>query len=105
MRQFDVGPWVNDRNKKRPVVVCAYCGLFLLVEAMMTEKKTDSRSIRTSHLEDIEVVLELWRQADADIPMDKAAIALSCHPETMEKHYVVQDRMAIAGEVLARIQN
>jgi ribosomal protein S18 acetylase RimI-like enzyme len=38
---------------------------FFLLEAMMTEKEADSLSIRACRLEDIEVVLELWRQADA----------------------------------------
>jgi ribosomal protein S18 acetylase RimI-like enzyme len=54
-----------DRKKKRPVAGCACCGLFLLLEAMMTEKGAGSLSVRACRLEDIEVVLELWRQADA----------------------------------------
>jgi ribosomal protein S18 acetylase RimI-like enzyme len=58
-------PWVIDRNEKRPVAGCACCGLFLLMEAMMTEKAAGSLSIRACRLEDIEGVLEPWRQADA----------------------------------------
>ena len=46
----------------------------------------------------------MTRAWDANIPMDKAAIALGCHPETMKKHYVFKDRMAIADEVLSQIQ-
>jgi ribosomal protein S18 acetylase RimI-like enzyme len=53
------------RNKKRPVAGCACCGLFLLLEAMMTEKAADRLSIRACRVEDIDVVLELWQQADA----------------------------------------
>jgi ribosomal protein S18 acetylase RimI-like enzyme len=36
-----------------------------LLEAMMTENAPDSLSIRACRLEDTEVVLELWRQAEA----------------------------------------
>jgi ribosomal protein S18 acetylase RimI-like enzyme len=54
-----------DRNTKRPVAGCAGCGLFLLKGAMMTETAAGSLSIRACRLEDIEGVLELWRQADA----------------------------------------
>ena len=36
-----------------------------MMGAMMTEKGTGSLSIRACRLEDIEGVLELWRQADA----------------------------------------
>ena len=46
----------------------------------------------------------MTRAWDANISVDKAAIALGCHPETMKKHYVVKDRMAIADEVLSQIQ-
>src|SRR5262245_48058514 len=35
------------------------------MEAMMTEKAASSLSIRVCRLEDIEGILELWRQADA----------------------------------------
>lgn len=41
---------------------------------------------------------------DQDIPIDKAAIALGCHPETMKKHYIRKDRVAIADQVLGQIQ-
>jgi ribosomal protein S18 acetylase RimI-like enzyme len=47
------------------VAGCACCGLFLLMEAVMTETAAGSLSIRACRLEDIEGVLELWRQADA----------------------------------------
>jgi len=36
-----------------------------LLEAMMTEQRADGLSIRACRLEDIESVLELWRQAEA----------------------------------------
>jgi ribosomal protein S18 acetylase RimI-like enzyme len=38
---------------------------FFFVEDMMTEKAAGSLSIRTCRLEDIDGVLELWRQAEA----------------------------------------
>ena len=44
---------------------CACCGLFLLMGATMTETAAGSLSIRACRLEDIQSVLELWRQADA----------------------------------------
>jgi ribosomal protein S18 acetylase RimI-like enzyme len=43
----------------------ACCGLLVIPEAKMTEKGTGSLSIRACRPEDVEVVLELWRQADA----------------------------------------
>lgn len=46
----------------------------------------------------------MTRAWDANISVDKAAIALGCHPETMKKHYVVKDRMAISDDVLKQIQ-
>ena len=46
----------------------------------------------------------MTRAWDANISVDKAAIALGCHLETMKKHYVVNDRMAISDDVLKRIQ-
>jgi ribosomal protein S18 acetylase RimI-like enzyme len=56
---------------------------FLLQEAMMTETAAGNLSIRACRLEDIQSVLELWRQADAtpgvtDTPDDlRRAIAQS----------------------------
>src|SRR5579862_8974263 len=50
---------------KRPVAGCACCGLFLFLEIMMTETAAGSLSIRACRLDDIERVLELWRQAEA----------------------------------------
>jgi hypothetical protein len=41
---------------------------------------------------------------DADIPPDKAAIAFGCHSETMKKHYIRKDKLAIADDVFARMQ-
>jgi hypothetical protein len=49
----------------RPVAGCACYGLSALRETMMTERAGDRLSIRACRLEDTEVVLELWRQADA----------------------------------------
>lgn len=43
----------------------ACCGLFLLMGETMTETAAGSLSIRACRLEDIQSVLELWRQADA----------------------------------------
>jgi ribosomal protein S18 acetylase RimI-like enzyme len=40
-------------------------GFFLLAEALMSKAKAGHLSIRACRLEDIEVVLELWRQAEA----------------------------------------
>jgi ribosomal protein S18 acetylase RimI-like enzyme len=48
-----------------PVVGYACYGLFLLVEASMTEQRLDGRCIRVCRPEDVEAVLELWRQAEA----------------------------------------
>jgi ribosomal protein S18 acetylase RimI-like enzyme len=36
-----------------------------LLEAVMTEKRADALCIRACRLEDIEEVLDLWRQAEA----------------------------------------
>lgn len=41
---------------------------------------------------------------DANIPVDKAAIAFGCNVETMKKHYIRKDRLAEADAVFARIQ-
>jgi ribosomal protein S18 acetylase RimI-like enzyme len=41
------------------------CGPFFLLKIMMTEAAVGSLSIRAGRLEDIQSVLELWRQADA----------------------------------------
>jgi ribosomal protein S18 acetylase RimI-like enzyme len=58
-------PSLIGRNKKRPVAGCACCGLFLFLEIMMTETAAGSLSIRACRLEDIQVIPDLWRQADA----------------------------------------
>jgi hypothetical protein len=42
---------------------------------------------------------------DADIPVDKAAIAFGCNVETMKKHYIRKDRLAEADSVFARIED
>jgi ribosomal protein S18 acetylase RimI-like enzyme len=49
----------------RPVAGCACCGLFLLLETMMMETAEGGLSIRACRPEDIQGLLELWRQADA----------------------------------------
>ena len=35
---------------------------------------------------------------------DKAAITFGCHPETMRRHYLVIDEIAIAHAMLERVQ-
>jgi ribosomal protein S18 acetylase RimI-like enzyme len=50
---------------RRPVAGCIRYGLFLFLEIMMTETAAGSLSIRACRLDDIERVLELWRQAEA----------------------------------------
>jgi hypothetical protein len=35
---------------------------------------------------------------------DEAAITFGCHPETMRRHYLVIDEVAIADAVLERVQ-
>ena len=76
-------PSLIGRMVKRPVAGCACCGLFLLRGATMTEQRADGLSIRACRPEDIDAVLELWRQAGAtpgvtDTPDDlRRAIAES----------------------------
>lgn len=46
----------------------------------------------------------MTRAWDADIPIDKASIAFGCNAETMKKHYIRKERMAITDAVFAQIQ-
>ena len=41
---------------------------------------------------------------DADVPIDKAAIAFGCNAGTMKKHYIRKDNVAIGDDVFAKIQ-
>ncbi len=41
----------------------------------------------------------------ADIPLDKAATAFGCNVDTMRKHYIRLDEVAVAEEVFTRIQS
>jgi integrase len=43
---------------------------------------------------------EAWR---LDIPLEKAAVAFGCNPNTMRTHYIAMDELAIADEVLKTI--
>ncbi len=56
---------MRDGNETRPVAGCACCGLYFLMGVTMTETGAGTLSIRACRLEDIQSVLELWRQADA----------------------------------------
>jgi ribosomal protein S18 acetylase RimI-like enzyme len=71
-----------------------------LLEAMMTEWGTDRLSIRACRLEDIEGVLELWRQADATPSMTDTVEdlwrAITDHPA----HVVVAE---VGGHVIGSI--
>ena len=40
----------------------------------------------------------------AGVSYDEAAITFGCHPETMRRHYIVLDEVAIADSVLERVQ-
>lgn len=40
----------------------------------------------------------------AGVSYDEAAITFGCHPETMRRHYLVLDEVAIADSVLERVQ-
>jgi ribosomal protein S18 acetylase RimI-like enzyme len=51
--------------RRGPWQVAPAAGFFRLLEAIMAEKAADRPSIRACRLEDTEVVLELWQQADA----------------------------------------
>ena len=41
---------------------------------------------------------------DAGVSLDDASIAFRCHPDTMRKHYVKQDKLDIADAVAAALQ-
>src|SRR5262245_48706509 len=57
-----VSEWLEQEARGSLRLLRAF---FLLAEAMMAEKAASSLSIPVCRLEDIESVLELWRQADA----------------------------------------
>jgi len=40
---------------------------------------------------------------DADVPIDKAAVAFDCNTQTMKKHYIQMEQLQIADEVYGRI--
>jgi ribosomal protein S18 acetylase RimI-like enzyme len=52
-------------TRRGPWQVAPAAGFFRLLEATMTKQRANSLSIRGCRLEDIGVVLELWRKADA----------------------------------------
>jgi len=93
-------PWVIDRNKKRPVAGCACCGLFLLLEAAMTEKGAGSLYIRACRLEDIAVVLKLWGQADATPSVTDTADDLRRAVAGTPAHVLVAE---VGGRVIGSI--
>jgi hypothetical protein len=76
------------------------CGLFLLLEAMMTEKGAGSLSIRACRLQDIEVVLELWRQADATPSVTDTADDLRRAVTASTAHVLVAE---VGGRVIGSI--
>jgi ribosomal protein S18 acetylase RimI-like enzyme len=82
------------------VADCACYGLFLLLEAMMTEKESDSLSIRACRLEDIEVVLELWRQADATPGVTDTAADLQRAVAESPAHVLVAE---VEGRIIGSI--
>jgi ribosomal protein S18 acetylase RimI-like enzyme len=71
-----------------------------LLEAVMTEKATDSLSIRVCRLEDIEVVLELWRQADTTPSVTDTADDLRRVVTASTAHVLVAE---VGGRVIGSI--
>jgi hypothetical protein len=45
----------------------------------------------------------MTRAWDCDIDLDKAAIAFGCNRETMKKHYIRKDQLAIADAVFEQV--
>jgi hypothetical protein len=45
----------------------------------------------------------MTRAWDANIDLDRAAIAYGCNRETMKKHYIRKDSLAVADAVFERI--
>ncbi|MBX9677560.1 MAG: hypothetical protein K2X38_02270 [Gemmataceae bacterium] len=41
---------------------------------------------------------------DAEIDLDRAAIAYGCNRETMKKHYIRKEALAVADAVFLRVQ-
>jgi ribosomal protein S18 acetylase RimI-like enzyme len=70
------------------------------LEAMMTEKAAGSLSIRACRLEDMESVLELWRQADATPSVTDNADDLRRVVAESPAHVVVAE---VGGNVIGSI--
>jgi hypothetical protein len=64
------------------------------------ENRSDFRSFTTHNFRDT-AMTNAW---DAEVPIDKAAIAFCCNAATMRKHYIHKDKVAISDDVFARIQ-
>ena len=87
--------------KKRPVAGFApAAGFFLFLENMMTETAEGSLSIRACRLEDIGVVLELWRQADATPSVTDTADDLRRAVAKSPAHVLVAE---LGGHVIGSI--
>jgi ribosomal protein S18 acetylase RimI-like enzyme len=82
------------------VAGCACCELFLLPEALMTEQRADGLSIRACRLEDVAVVLELWRQADATPSVTDTADDLRRALVASPAHVLVAE---VGGRVIGSI--
>jgi ribosomal protein S18 acetylase RimI-like enzyme len=67
---------------------------------MMTDKAAGSLSIRTCRLEDIEAVLELWRQADATPSVTDTADDLRRAVADSPAHVVVAE---VGGRIIGSI--
>src|SRR5713226_7499525 len=75
-------------------------GFFLWPEAMMSVKGAGRPSIRACRLEDIEVVLELWRQADATPSVTDTADDLRRAVTESPAHVLVAE---VGGRVIGSI--
>jgi ribosomal protein S18 acetylase RimI-like enzyme len=76
------------------------CGHFLLLEAMMTEKTAGGLSIRACRPEDTEVVLELWRQAEATPGVTDSADELGRAVVESPAHVLVAE---VGGRIIGSI--
>jgi len=64
---------------------------------------------RHTIVEVVEFTAHIFRDAaftrawDANIPLEKAAIAIDCNPPTVRKHYVFKNKIRIADEVFDKL--
>ena len=118
----------NDGQKVRLVEICPYCEKTGCIEFLgkqnarngmaytenyrchsctkewHTGERTHEGLAVLAALDNLVRDTAMTQAWDADIPVDKAAIAFGCNVETMKKHYIRKDRLAEADAVFARIQ-